>query len=90
MVLEVISESSVQKDEVILKEAYWEAGIAEYWLVDARKQALRFDIFRHTSKGYVATRKQAGWLKSGVFGKSFRLRKRTNVLGHPDFILDVR
>ena len=90
MVLEVISQSSVNKDAVILKEAYWEAGILEYWLVDARKDPLRFDILRHTSKGYVPTRKQAGWIKSGVLGKAFRLLKQTNVLGHPVFVLEMR
>ena len=90
MVLEVISQSSVNKDSVILKEAYWQAGIAEYWLVDARKEPLRFDIFRHTAKGYASTRKQAGWIKSEVFGKSFRLMRRRSTLGHPEFVLNVR
>jgi Uma2 family endonuclease len=90
MVLEVISQSSVTKDAVMLIEAYWQAGITEYWLVDARKDPLRFDILSHTSKGYVPTRKQAGWVKSAVFRKTFRLTKKTNTLGHSDFVLDVR
>jgi hypothetical protein len=90
MVLEVISNSSVTKDMVILKEAYWKAGIREYWLVDARKDPLRFDIFRRASSGYLAARKREGWIKSKVFGKAFRLVKRTTVLGHPDFGLEVR
>jgi hypothetical protein len=90
MVLEVISQSSVNKDAVVLKVAYWQAGIGEYWLVDARKEPLRFDIFRHTAKGYVSTRKQGGWLKSEVFGKSFRLTRRTDGLGHPAFVLAMR
>ncbi len=90
MVLEVISRSSVHKDTVVLLQAYWEAGIREYWLVDARKEPLRFDILRHTPKGYVATRKQAGWLKSAVFGKSFRLTQQTGADGYPDYTLTVR
>src|SRR5438105_4589106 len=57
MVLEVISRSSEKKDTVVLMKAYWEAGIPEYWLVDARKEPLKFDILRHTSRGYVAARK---------------------------------
>src|SRR5437879_5526087 len=74
MVLEVVSRSSVQKDTVILPKAYWEAGVREYWLVDARKAPLRFDIFRHTAKGYASTRKQAGGgVKSALFGRVFRL-----------------
>jgi hypothetical protein len=90
MVLEIISNSSVQKDTVLLREAYWEAEIPEYWLVDARKEPLKFDVLRHTPKGYVATRKQDGWLKSVVFGKSFQLTQSKDALGDPEFTLAVR
>src|SRR5256885_8764701 len=38
MVLEVVSESSVQKDTKRLRQLYWQAGIREYWLVDARRE----------------------------------------------------
>jgi Uma2 family endonuclease len=89
MVLEVVSRSSVHKDTVVLFEAYWEAGIREYWLVDARKDPARFDIYRHTPRGYVATRKQGGWLKSNVFGKSFRLTKQTGKPGY-EYVLETR
>jgi Uma2 family endonuclease len=91
MVLEVVSPSSVRKDTVVLKQAYWEAGVREYWLVDARREPLTFDIFRRTAKGYTATRKQDGWLKSLVFGKSFRLTQEVDAaLGDAVFILEVR
>jgi Uma2 family endonuclease len=90
MVLEVLSKSSEEKDEVILKRAYWEADIREYWLVDVRHGRLRFDIFRHTARGYVATRKQEGWVKSNVFGKSFRLLTLPGPGGHPNYRLEVR
>jgi hypothetical protein len=90
MVLEVLSRSSVKKDTVLLRQAYWEAEIPEYWLVDARKEPLKFDILRHTAKGYVATRKQDGWLKSTVFGKSFQLTQSQSALGHPEYTLAVR
>jgi len=90
MVLEVVSASSVQKDTVVLRQAYWEAGIIEYWLVDARQEPIRFDIFRRTARNYSATRKRDGWLKSSVFGKSFQLTQRVNALGHPEYTLAVR
>jgi Uma2 family endonuclease len=90
MVLEVISRSSVHKDTVLLRKGYWLAGITEYWLVDARREPLAFDILRYTSRGYVTTRKQDGWMKSQVFGKSFRLTQSTNTLGHPEYSLEVR
>jgi len=90
MVLEVVSDSSVEKDTVVLPEKYWKAGIREYWLVDARSAPVRFDIFHYTRKGYVAVRKHQGWLKSAVFGKSFRLVQRTSSLGHPTCTLESR
>jgi Uma2 family endonuclease len=90
MALEVLSDSTVRKDTVRLRELYWEAGIREYWLVDARKGVLRFDILRHTAKGYVAVRPQRGWLKSAVFDRSFRLTQGSDDLGRPTFTLEVR
>jgi Uma2 family endonuclease len=90
MTLEIVSRSSVRKDRVLLRQAYWEAGVREYWIVDARKEPLSFDILRYTSKGYAATRKQDGWVKSAVFGKSFRLTQGTDALGHPEYTLEVR
>jgi Uma2 family endonuclease len=90
MVLEVISDSSVEKDTVILRDLYWRAGIREYWLVDAREEKLEFDILRHTTKGYAATRKQGGWVKSAALGKSFQLTRRTNKIGNPAYSLAVR
>lgn len=90
MVLEVVSDSSVQKDYELLRRTYWEADIREYWLVDARKAPVRFDVLRHGARGYVAVRKQDGWVKSTVFGKSFRLTQKQNILGHPEFTLAVQ
>ena len=48
------------------------------------------EILRHTPRGYVSTRKQGGWLRSTVFGKSFRLLRQSDALGNPEFTLDVR
>jgi Uma2 family endonuclease len=90
MVLEIVSDSSVHKDLDVLRKAYWEAGVGEYWLIDARKDPLRFEIFRYTSKSYAATRKQQGWLRSVVFSKSFRLTQKRSALGHPAYTLQVR
>ena len=90
MVLEVVSDSSVQKDEALLRRAYWEAGIREYWLIDARKAPPRFDLLRHGTRGYSAARRQEGWARSHEFGKSFRLVRTQNVLGHPEYTLEVQ
>ena len=90
MVLEIVSDSSVKKDTKRLLRAYWYAGIKEYWLVDVRGERLDFTVFRHAPKGYAAARKKDGWLKSQVFGKSFRLMRRQDRFGHPRFTLEVR
>jgi Uma2 family endonuclease len=90
MTLEVLSDSSVQKDTVRLRELYWRAGISEYWLVDARTSPVSFEILRRTAKGYVRVAKQAGWQKSVVFGKSFKLSVRSDEDGLPEYTLAVR
>jgi Uma2 family endonuclease len=87
MVLEVVSRHSVRKDTKILRNLYWRAGIPEYWLVDARKTPLQFDILRWTERGYSASRRREGWLKSKVFGRSFLLETKPDRLGHPQFFL---
>lgn len=90
MVLEVVSDSSEKKDNLVLREAYWAAGIPEYWLVDARGEAVEFDLLQHGPKGYKAARKAGGWAKSAVFGKSFRLVKAADPNGNPEFTLEVK
>jgi hypothetical protein len=90
MTLEIVSRGSVRKDTVVLREAYWTAGVKEYWLVDARKPPLSFDILLHTPRGYRSVRKDDGWVKSNVFGKSFRLVQTKTVQGFPEYSLEVR
>jgi Uma2 family endonuclease len=56
IVIEVVSTSSVQKDRKLLKQAYWDAGIPEYWIIDARSETIDFSIYRTTNAKYVANR----------------------------------
>ena len=91
MVLEVVSTSSVRKDTETLRNLYWQAGIPEYWLADARGAEPVFTILRHTARGYTTTRQQAGgWLRSAVFGRSFRLTPGTDPIGHPQYTVEIR
>jgi Putative restriction endonuclease len=90
MVLEIVSSGSVKKDTVTLKKAYWDAGISEYWLVDARADEPIFHVYRHGPIGYIDTRKVAGWLKSNVFDASFRLVKGWDENENPVFTLEMR
>jgi Uma2 family endonuclease len=73
----------------VLRGLYWKAGIPEYWLVDARKGQPQFDILRWTERGYAATRRKEGWLRSKVFGRSFLLTAKPDRLGNPQFFLRI-
>jgi Uma2 family endonuclease len=90
MVLEIVSDSSVHKDTVRLRQLYHAAGVREYWLVDAREEPPVFDILRHTAKGFAATPKQGGWVRSAVFGKAFRLQQSTDRLGQARYAVEFR
>ena len=91
MVLEVVSETSVQKDTVDLRRKYWQVGIPEYWLVDARGDSPEFDLLHRGEKGYLRTRpRSGGWLRSEVFGRSFRLMRSTDRAGDPRYELEMR
>ena len=90
MVLEVVSTSLVDKDTVVLRGLYAAAGIPEYWLVNPLGGRLEFDILRLTRGRYLATRKSAGWIKSAVFGKSFRLVELPDDHDLPQYDLQVR
>lgn len=90
VVLEVVSPTLVQKDTIILRDLYWRAGVREYWLADPRDAEPAFEILRLGPKGYTPGRKSAGWLKSSVFGKSFRLTCRNDPLDIPIYDLAVK
>src|SRR5205807_2279951 len=60
-VLEIVSDSSVEKDTRLLRTAYHRAGIREYWLVDARGPELVFQILQWRKAGYAAAAKRGGW-----------------------------
>lgn len=90
MTLEVVSKYSIEKDHEFL-EYYYEGGVSEYWLIDATRSPIQFDIYRRNTHRFVRTRTQAsGWLKSVVFERSFRLVQSVDERGKPEFTLEVR
>ena len=80
-VLEIVSKTSVRKDTRRLREAYHRAGVPEYWLIDARRQDIAFDVLRHTPAEYVPAAGRGGWQRSAVFGRLFRLQRQRGRLG---------
>jgi Uma2 family endonuclease len=87
-VLEIVGPYSEKKDTRTLRDRYYHCGIPEYWLIDARKQ-LSFQILVHGPDGYIAQKKQGGWLYSPVFGCRFRLTRERNCVGHWQYDLHV-
>ena len=87
--LEIVSNSSVTKDYEELRHAYHQAGIREYWIIDARTDDIRFLILHWRKSGYAAAPVQDGWLRSRVFGRHFRLTRKRNRHGEWKYKLDV-
>jgi Uma2 family endonuclease len=90
LVVEVVSPNTADKDYDWLMSAYHDAGIPEYWRIDARGDDIRFDILQRKPTEFVPTRKSAGWVKSAVLGKAFRLTRTETAHGYPRYTLDVR
>jgi Uma2 family endonuclease len=82
LVCEIVSKGSVRKDTVRLRKAYHEAGIPEYWLIDARGKTLSFQILVRADVEYVAVVPDAkGYLLSHVLQCRFRLVCQQNPVG---------
>ena len=88
MELEVVSDSSVAKDLELLPRGYWIAGVRDLWRIDARGEGLRFEILCRGTERFVLAAEHDGWQRSEVFGKWFRLRRKSDRRGQPKFILE--
>ena len=74
-VLEILSPSSRRKDTKLLREAYFRAGIPEYWLVDGLGDEVDLQILVAGDDGYISIAPENGWLASPTFGCAFRLTR---------------
>ncbi len=89
-VCEIISDSSVDKDTHQLMEAYFKAGVREYWLIDARSQNIKFEILAWTPEGFRPTEQRDDWKTSLVFNREFQLTRSRNQIGRWDYELQQR
>jgi Uma2 family endonuclease len=89
MVLEVVSDDSVRKDTRQLLAAYHKAGIPEYWLIDARRKEISFQILHWQEDGYEAG-STVDWQTSRIFKRDFRLLRRRDDMGLWEYTLQVR
>jgi Uma2 family endonuclease len=82
VIIEVVSDGSVRKDTQRLPPLYARAGIPELWLVDTRKEPLRFDIHVLQDGRYVRVEPDAeGWSRSERLSRDFRLTRRKTPVG---------
>lgn len=83
MVAEVVSNSSVRKDTVELRQAYFKAGIAEYWLIDGRGEEIEFELLVRGETSFVGTTPDVdGYRYSPTFGHSYRfIREADPIVG---------
>jgi Uma2 family endonuclease len=73
-----------------LRDAYHRAGVAEYWLIDAETETLRFEILTRRKDKYVRSAGREGWQRSKVFNRSFRLDRVIDDYGLWEYTLHVR
>lgn len=90
LILEVVSDGSEAKDTEWLMSGYWDAGVKEYWLIDARHAPLQFVIQRRGRKEFTTVRKSAGWTESPTLKRAFRFVAGKVKFGHPTYKLEVR
>ncbi|HEY2759608.1 MAG TPA: hypothetical protein VGI75_02665, partial [Pirellulales bacterium] len=63
---------------------YFLAGVQELWLIDARKQRLKFAIHRRGKNGFVTVAgDKNGYCHSAVLGADYRLERRRDRKGWP-------
>lgn len=91
LVVEIVSPHSVAKDTRQLPSAYFEAGVREFWLVDARREELQFQIFRRGESGFVdADVDEEGFQTSSVLERSYRLTRQCETFEEWWFELEER
>lgn len=91
IVVEIVSESSVEKDTVRLPKAHFVAGTLEYWLVDARDvNRLVFQIQHRGELGFACEEKSLVWQYSRILNSDFRVLAEKDEDGWPDFRVQSR
>jgi len=89
-VLEIVSDSTEDRDTRLLRRAYHQAGIPEYWLIDARGKEIVFQILCWRKSGYAQVPVRDGWRMSRVFGRQFRLTRKRDRMNLWDYRLEMR
>ncbi len=90
LVVEIVSDSSVEKDSERLPVSYYKAGVLEYWLLDAREKELFFQIYRRGAASFEPTPPdQQGGQHSIVLHSSCILHRNRHARGHWIYRLEL-
>ncbi len=88
LVVEIVSDASVRKDTERLPAAYYQASVAEFWLIDARGEDLLFRIHGRGPTQYEPAERDAdGYQRSAVLNRWYRLERGRNARGRVVFDL---
>ena len=88
LIVEVVSDRSRVKDTKRLFAEYFAAGVSEYWLVDARRDELRFVIHTRGPEGFVPVEVDAsGYQASVMLGARYLLERRQRLSGQWEYDL---
>ena len=88
LIVEIVSDASTHKDTERLPAAYHRAGVEEFWLIDARSDALLFRIHRRGPTAYEPVEPDAeGYQYSPVLACHYRLDRGRNPRGRLTFDL---
>ncbi len=88
LIVEIVSDHSVVKDTQRLPQAYFRAGIREFWLIDARGQQLLFQIHSRSQHGFEPVSTDAdGFQQSKILGCRYRLHRSWELSGRWEYDL---
>jgi len=87
LVVEIVSDSSTEKDVELLPDSLFAAGVKEYWLIDAREEKILFEIHRRGPTSFVKAPVRSGKVRSRVLGHAFRLDRTIDRGGRPTYDL---
>jgi Uma2 family endonuclease len=91
LVVEIVSDTSETKDTQRLPDAYFKAGVKEYWLVDVRGQSVIFRIHHRGESCFQAVEPDAdGFQSSQVLTCRFHLERTWVDAGFWEYDLQAR
>ncbi len=91
LVIEIVSDASVRKDTEDLPRGYYQAGVSEFWLTDARGADLIFRIHRRGASQFEPAETDAdGYQYSDVLRRWYRLDRTRSAKGRVVFNLSER